>query len=152
MFFGSAIKPMEILLVEDGLVDARITIQALKNCGIHHRLTLVRTVAETISILHREGVYARAPRPDLLLLDLVLPDGDGIEVLRALRQIPSVANVPVVVLTASDDEGDRQSCESLSIDDYIIKPVDEEKFMRVIREHKRLLIYGENVVSSQADV
>ena len=98
--------------------------------------------------VRREAVFARAPRPDLILLDLLLPDGDGIDVLRGIRELPSVGQVPVVVLTASDDESDRRSCESLSIDDYIQKPVDEEKFLRVIREHKRLLVFGENVVAT----
>ena len=148
MLYGSAIKPMEILLVEDGLLDARVTIHALRRCGIHHRLTLVRTAGEALMFVRREAVFARAPRPDLILLDLLLPDGDGIDVLRGIRELPSVGQVPVVVLTASDDESDRRSCESLSIDDYIQKPVDEEKFLRVIREHKRLLVFGENVVAA----
>lgn len=146
MLFGTALKPMEILLVEDGLVDARITIHALRNCGIHHRLTLVRTVEEAIAFIHRQGIFARAPRPDLVLLDLLLPDGDGIEVLQAIRENPPTSQLPVVVLTASADERNQQACASLAVDDYITKPVDEEKFLRVIREHKRLLIYGEQAV------
>jgi CheY-like chemotaxis protein len=147
MLYAAAVKPMEILLVEDGLIDARLTIHALRRSGIHHRLTLVRTATEALAFIRREGVFARAPRPDLVLLDLLLPDGDGIEVLRGIRVLPGVTQIPVVVLTASEDDEDRQSCESLSIDDYITKPVDEEKFLRVIREHKRLLIYGENVAT-----
>jgi two-component system, chemotaxis family, response regulator Rcp1 len=148
MLYAAAVKPMEILLVEDGLIDARMTIHALRRSGVHHRLTLVRTAGEALAFIHREGIFARAPRPDLVLLDLVLPDGDGIEVLRGIRDLAGNAQIPVVVLTASDDEDDRESCESLTIDNYITKPVDEEKFLRVIRDHKRLLIYGENVVAS----
>lgn len=148
MLYAAAVKPMEILLVEDGLMDARMTIHALRRSGVHHRLTLVRTAEEALAFVNREAVFARAPRPDLVLLDLVLPDGDGIDVLRGIRQSQGVTPIPVVVLTASDDADDRQSCESLLIDNYITKPVDEEKFLRVIRDHKRLLIYGENVVAT----
>lgn len=145
MLYDAAVKPMEILLVEDGLVDARMTIHALRRSGVHHRLTLVRTVQEALAFINREGIFARAPRPDLVLLDLVLPDGEGVDVLRGIRNMQVPSPVPVVVLTASDDVEDRELCESLQIDNYITKPVDEEKFLRVIREHKRLLIYGENV-------
>ena len=139
----SSIKPMEILLVEDGLLDARVTIHALRRSHVHHRLTLVRTAGEASQFLNREGVFARAPRPDLLLLDLVLPDGNGISVLETMRQLQTdLVRTPVVVLTASDDEATRQRCRDLEVDDFITKPVDEDKFLRVIREHKRLMIYS----------
>ncbi len=63
---------MEILLVEDSLVDARFTMVALKHGAIRYRLTLVCDGEEAIAFLRREGVFARAPRPDLVLLDLIL--------------------------------------------------------------------------------
>ncbi|TVP96575.1 MAG: response regulator [Planctomycetaceae bacterium] len=136
-------KPMEILLVEDGLLDAKVTIHALRRSLVHHRLTLVRTRAEAISFLNREGIFGRAPAPDLLLLDLCLPDGDGLDIVRQMRNFPDRrAGIPVVVLTASDDEETRQRCASLAVDDFISKPVDEEQFLRVVREHKRLLMFS----------
>src|SRR5690606_23191186 len=81
-------KPMEILLVEDGLMDAKITIHALRRSMVHHRLTLVRTTAEALRFLKRDGVFSRAPVPDLLLLDLCLPDGDGLEIVTEMRAFP----------------------------------------------------------------
>jgi chemotaxis family two-component system response regulator Rcp1 len=136
-------KPMEILLVEDGLMDAKITIHALRRSMVHHRLTLVRTTAEAIQFLKREGVFGRAPAPDLLLLDLCLPDGDGLEIVTEMRGFSDRrAATPVVVLTASDDTETRQRCDSMKIDDFITKPVDEEQFLRVVREHKRLLMFS----------
>ena len=87
MFGDIKTKPMEILLVEDGLVDARVTILALRRSHIHHRLTLVRTVSEAIQFIGRVGVFSRAPRPDLLLLDMMLPDGSGLEVIEAMNEI-----------------------------------------------------------------
>jgi two-component system, chemotaxis family, response regulator Rcp1 len=142
----SAVKPMEILLVEDGLLDARVTIHALRRCGIHHRLTLVRTVGEAEAFLRRTGIFARAPRPDLVLLDLLLPDGDGVDLLRTIREQPALQALPVVVLTASDDWSNREVCHALQVDDYITKPVDEAKFLRVIREHKRLMVFGDSAL------
>ena len=74
MIGDSKTKPMEILLVEDGWTDARVTIHALRRSQVYHRLTLVRSVHEAIHFLERKGIFARAPRPDLLLLDMMLPE------------------------------------------------------------------------------
>ncbi len=142
-------KPMEILLVEDGLMDAKITIHALRRSLVHHRLTLVRTTAEAVQFLKREGIFGRAPAPDLLLLDLCLPDGDGLDIVTAMRAFPDRrATTPVVVLTSSDDSETRQRCDSMKIDDFITKPVDEEQFLRVVREHKRLLMFSQSPLAT----
>jgi len=135
-------KPMEILLVEDGLVDARITIHALRRSGVHHRLTLVRTVHEAILFMKRTGIFARAPRLDLLLLDMMLPDGSGIDVLEEMMEIhPGSARVTTVVLTACEDAAHRERCDELGVYDYIQKPVSEDEFLRIVREHKKLMIH-----------
>src|SRR5689334_18834149 len=97
-------RPMEILLVEDGLLDARLTIDALKGGNLQHRLTLVRDGAEALEFLKKEGRFARAPTPDLVLLDLMLPKKTGLEVLAELRSAAEFQELPVVVLTASEDE------------------------------------------------
>lgn len=132
---------MEILLVEDGLTDARVTIHALRRSQVHHRLTLVRTVAEALMFLRCESVFRLAPHPDLLLLDMNLPDGTGVDILEAMQGMgEEIAKTTVVVLTASDDESIRRRCSELKVHDYITKPVHEDQFMRVIREHKKWLI------------
>ncbi|MEM6981059.1 MAG: response regulator, partial [Planctomycetota bacterium] len=142
MLGDSRTKPMEILLVEDGLVDARVTIHALRRSGVHHRVTLVRSVHEAILFMQRKGIFARAPRLDLLLLDLNLPDGTGFDVLEELSEIqPGASRLTTVVLTASEDEADRQRCDELGVYDYISKPVREEEFLRVVRDHKKLMIH-----------
>lgn len=131
-------QALEIMLVEDSLLDARLTIESLKHCGIHHRLSLFRDGAEAIEFLHRRGVFARAPRPAVILLDLFLPDTDGVEFLRKLRAENELANIPVVVLTSSDDGSDQRQCEQLGVSSYIRKPFNEEKFLSVIRRIKGL--------------
>ena len=133
-------QPLEIMLVEDSLLDARLTIESLRSCGFHHRLTLFRDGEEAIEFLHRRGVFARAPKPDIILLDLCLPDTDGVSFLRALRGSRNLASIPVVVLTSSDDGGDQSECEELGVSSYIRKPFNEEKFLAVIRRLKGLTI------------
>lgn len=131
-------QALEIMLIEDSLVDARLTIEALRRCGIHHRLSLFRDGSEAIEFLYQRGVFLRAPRPDVVLLDLFLPDTDGVSVLRQLRTERTLTNIPVVVLTSSDDGADQHQCEELGVSSYIRKPFNEDKFLSVIRRLKGL--------------
>jgi chemotaxis family two-component system response regulator Rcp1 len=142
MIGDSKTKPMEILLVEDGLTDARITIYALRRSHVYHRLTLVRTVSEAMQFLKREGIFVRAPQPDLLLLDMMLPDGCGLDVLEALEKSDIASRPTTVVLTASHDASLRERCNELHVHDFMNKPVQEHEFMRVVRDHKKLMIHS----------
>src|SRR5947209_18690826 len=78
-------RPMEILLVEDNLSDAQLTYEFLNRTHIHHRLTMLWNGAEALDFLHRRGVFVRGPRPDLILLDLVLRIWDGRALLAELK-------------------------------------------------------------------
>ena len=127
-------RPMEILLVEDSLLDARLTIAALKKTEIKHRLTLTRDGEEALHFLLREGPFTKAPRPDLILLDLHLPKKDGHEVLAALRTVSELREIPVVILTASEVEEADAQAKALSVDAYLTKPVHLDKFLGVIRK------------------
>jgi chemotaxis family two-component system response regulator Rcp1 len=131
-------QALEILLIEDSLLDARLTIESMRRCGIHHRLSLFRDGSEAIEFLYKRGVFSRAPRPDVILLDLFLPDMDGVAVLRQLRKDPKLMKIPVVVLTSSDDGADQHDCEELGVSSYIRKPFNEDKFLSVIRRLKGL--------------
>jgi CheY-like chemotaxis protein len=132
-------RPMEILLVEDALVDASVTIGALRRGQVQHRMTLIRDGAEAMEFLRQEGKFARAPRPDLILLDLGLPKLDGRQVLQQIKAHDTLSSIPVVIMTSSDDEEDRVQSEMLGVDSFITKPVDFEKFLSVIRQLKRYL-------------
>ncbi len=138
-------QALEIMLVEDSLLDARVTIESLRRCGFHHRLTLFRDGAEAIEFLHQRGVFSRAPKPDIILLDLFLPDTDGVSFLRQLRTNRPLMNIPVVILTSSDDGTDQQECERLGVSSYIRKPFNEDKFLSVIRRLKGLSLAIEPV-------
>lgn len=130
-------RPMEILLVEDSLVDARLTMGALRNGQVQHRLTYVRDGEEALEFLRREGPYSRAPRPDLILLDLMLPKVSGLEILAIVKADEALGSIPVVILTASSADEDKLNCEDLQVDSYITKPVNLEKFLDTVRKLKR---------------
>lgn len=128
---------MEVLLVEDSLVSARLTIGALKKGQIAHRMTWLSDGAEALEFLHRHGKYAQAPRPDLILLDLSLPSRDGREVLAEIKADEALQTIPVVVLTASTAEEDQHESERLEVEAYLTKPVDFEKFLQMVHELSR---------------
>lgn len=130
-------RPMEVLLVEDSLVDARLTMGALKRGQIPHRMTLVRDGQEAIDFLFRRGVFVRAPRPDLVLLDLQLPGRNGLEVLWEIRNADELRPVPVVVLTSSDDPDDKAQCSQHEVDGFLEKPVQLDEFLNLVRQLRR---------------
>ncbi len=130
-------RPMEILLVEDNLMDVRITMAALRRGKIAHRLTIARTGEEAVEFLYRRGIFAQAPHPDLILLDLRLPRMDGQEVLDVVKADYDLKDIPVVVMTSSTDDADRLRCNLHNVDAYVTKPVDLEKFLDLVRDLKR---------------
>ncbi|MGB1927530.1 MAG: response regulator [Rubripirellula sp.] len=135
-------KPMEILLVEDGLTDAKMTIFAVRRSQVHHRLTLLRTVNEASIFLKREQRFAQAPTPDLILLDLMLPDGCGLDLVDVVDKLERSQRPTIVALTASSDLTLKDRCQAAGIHDFMKKPVHEREFMRVIRDHKKLMIHS----------
>src|SRR3954470_9834064 len=135
-------RPMEILLVEDNRMDAHFAIHALEQANFKHRCTLVVNGEEALDYLQRHGIFARAPRPDLILLDLGLPKKDGREVLSEIRADEELRDIPVVVLTGSTDEADIAHTQLLEVESYLNKPVELGKFLNVIRELKRFWMHG----------
>jgi len=86
-----------------------------------------------LAFLRREGPYADAPRPDLILLDLNLPKKDGREALAEIKADENLKRIPVVVLTTSQAEEDVLRTYELHANCYITKPVDLQQFIAVIR-------------------
>jgi CheY-like chemotaxis protein len=98
-----------------------------------NKLHVVDNGVDAIAFLHREGPFASAPRPDLILLDLNLPRMDGREVLREIKADDDLKIIPVVVLTSSDAEEDILKSYNLHASCYITKPVEFDKFLKVVR-------------------
>jgi CheY-like chemotaxis protein len=131
---AEAVRPVEVLLVEDDEGDVLMTREALDEGKVLSRLTVVCDGVEAVAYLRREAQYAGAPRPDLVLLDLNLPRRDGRQVLEEVKADPELRRIPVVVLTTSEAEEDVLHSYDLHANAYVTKPVDFERFVEVIRQ------------------
>lgn len=126
-------KSIEILLVEDNPGDVRLTQEFIKESKVRNNLHVVVDGVEALEFLRGEGKYVDTPRPDLILLDLNLPRKDGREVLAEIKADEALKRIPVVVLTTSKAEQDIFKVYDLHANCYIIKPVDLEQFIEVVR-------------------
>ena len=132
-----AVDRMEILLVEDNLEDANGTIQALKWGRVQCRVSLVCDGEEAISFLCRKGEFAQAPTPNLILLDMQLPEEEGQHVLADLRANEELKDIPVVVLAGSLDRQASLHVQELHVGGLMSKPVELNKFIGVIKSRRR---------------
>lgn len=126
-------RPVEFLLAEDNPGDVRLTKEALRESKISNNLSVVPDGVEAMAFLHREGKYADAPRPDVILLDLNLPKKDGREVLAEVKADLNLRLIPVVIITSSEAEQDVLRTYELHANCYVTKPVDLEQFIKVIQ-------------------
>ncbi len=124
-------RTIEILLVEDNPGDARLTLEAFKEGRVLNNLTVMKDGVEALAYLRRQGPYANAKQPDLILLDLNLPRKDGREVLSEIKADEHLMKIPVIVLTTSAAEEDIARAYSQHANCYITKPVDLDQFLRV---------------------
>ena len=126
-------KEVEILLVEDNPGDVRLTQEALREAKVLNALHVVNDGVAAMEFLRGENDYADSPRPDLVFLDLNLPQKDGREVLEEIKNDPDLRRIPVVVLTTSQAEQDVLKSYDLHANCYITKPVDMKSFVDVVR-------------------
>ena len=126
-------RPIELLLVEDSPSDTDLTLEALKDFKVRNHVSVVEDGVLALQFLRREGPYAQAPRPDLIMLDLNLPRKDGREVLAEIKADDNLKTIPVVVLTTSRAEQDIVRAYQLNANCYITKPVDFTQFLEVVR-------------------
>jgi CheY-like chemotaxis protein len=137
MSYPSRATPIEILLIEDSPTDAMITQEAFADSKIHNALHLVENGVEAMAFLRREGPYAGAPRPDLVLLDWKLPRKSGEEVLQEIRNDPALTTLPVVILSTSKAEEDVLKSYNLHANCFITKPVEFDAFVEVVRSIRK---------------
>jgi CheY-like chemotaxis protein len=119
--------------VEDDPGDVLMTREAFEEY-LHNRLDVVSDGSEALAYLRREGEYADAPRPDLILLDLNLPRRDGREVLAEVKADADLCTIPVIVLTTSQADEDVLKSYQLHANAYVTKPVDFDGFIEAIRQ------------------
>ncbi len=130
----SSHRDIDVLLVEDDPGDVLMTREAFADNKVTNRLSVVSDGVSALEYLRKEGEYADATTPDLILLDLNLPRMDGREVLTALKGDENLRSIPVVVLTTSEAEEDVVRSYSLHANAYVTKPVDFDRFIEVVRQ------------------
>jgi two-component system, response regulator len=128
---------VEILLVEDNPNDEELTLHALEKYHLTNHIHVVRDGAEALEFIFCNGKYKQRDKnlfPKVILLDLKLPKVDGLEVLRKVKNDPISKDIPVVVLTSSNQESDIVESYKLGVNSYIVKPVDFKQFTESIRQ------------------
>jgi CheY-like chemotaxis protein len=125
---------VDVLLVEDDAGDVLMTREAFEHYKIRNTLHVVTDGEQALQFVRRQGDFADAPRPGLIMLDLNLPRRDGLEVLSELKADPELRLIPVVILTTSQAEEDIVRSYALHANAYVTKPVDFERFIEVIRQ------------------
>ena len=126
-------KEIEILLVEDSPADILITREAFQDARLTNTLHVVEDGVKAMEFLRREGSYASAPRPDLILLDLNLPRKNGREVLAEIKATAEFKSIPIVVLTTSNADEDILKAYNLHANCYVIKPVGFDNFFKAVQ-------------------
>ena len=126
-------RPVEILMVEDNPLDVRLTAAAFKKLGMSINLSSVVDGVEAIASLRRQGKYANASRPDIILLDLNLPRKDGRQVLMEIKSDENLKDIPVIVLTGSKADQDILASYKLHANCFVTKPVNMEQFLEVLK-------------------
>lgn len=116
-----------VLLVEDRPADVRLTMRALRKAGYDLDIDVAENGREALDHLNSEN-----PKPDLVILDWMMPLVNGEEVLTEVRSNPSLRRLPIIVLTTSASEGDVDTAYDKGCNAYLTKPVDPHEFQNTI--------------------
>lgn len=125
---------IRFLLIEDDENHAELVRRNLDRDRIQNTLDRVGDGEQALAFLRKEPPYEDAERPDVILLDLKLPKKNGLEVLKDIKADESLQSIPVVVVTTSEAENDRQRAYELQANSYVMKPIDFEQFRRMVRD------------------
>ncbi len=128
---------VEILLVEDNMEDAELTIYTLNKINLANHLFHVKDGAEALDFLFARGEYSERQidkKPKVILLDLKMPKVDGIEVLKKLKGNKLTKFIPVVVMTSSREEQDVITSYHLGVNSYVVKPIHTDEFVKAVSE------------------
>jgi chemotaxis family two-component system response regulator Rcp1 len=126
-------RPAEILLIEDNPGDVELIHEALQHGKVLNRISVATDGEIALAFLNRAASIEDAPRPDLILLDLNIPKKGGFQVLREIRDLPSMRKVPVIILTSSQAGRDVLKSDDPRANSFISKPVDVDEFITTVR-------------------
>jgi CheY-like chemotaxis protein len=131
------IKPASILLVEDNPMDVELILDAFKEARLNNKIQVAGNGKEALDFLFGKEKYAdrkKFPLPDIILLDLKMPGVDGHEVLRQVKTADTLKRIPVIILTSSQEEGDRAMSYDNGANSYLVKPVSFDTFLGVVKQ------------------
>jgi CheY-like chemotaxis protein len=125
-------KPIEILIVEDNEGDVGLIEEVFEEAKIKNNIHVAEDGEEAVLYLRGKGKFSGSPRPEIIILDLNLPNKDGREILKEIKEDENLKNIPVVVLTTSGAEKDIIRAYELHANAYVTKPIDFDQFINVI--------------------
>lgn len=127
-------EQVHILLVEDNEGDIILTTEAFKDMQLDNEISVVKDGEEALRFLRKQGEYAGATTPQLILMDINLPGMDGKQLLEVIKGDDDLRDIPVVMLTCSDADADISECYDKQVNWYITKPIDYDKYTKVMHE------------------
>ena len=125
---------VHILLVEDNEGDIILATEAFKDMQLENKISIVRDGEEALRFLRKQDSFADAGTPQLILMDINLPGMDGKELLEMIKKDPELKEIPVVMLTSSAADADISECYDKHVNWYITKPIDYDKYTKVMHE------------------
>lgn len=137
MIRGSSLRRLELLLIEDNPGEARLIQEGLRECRVATNLHLASDGITAMSFLRQEGERRKAPRPDMIVLDLSLPHRDGWAILREIKGDIRLRLIPVIVLSSSGTDDDVESCYALHANCYLSKPTALPHLLQLIQSIER---------------
>jgi CheY-like chemotaxis protein len=131
---------LEVLHIEDNLGDVVLLKKAVKEAGFPVHLHSVDSWEKALVILNRQGQYSQGPKPDVILLDLNLPKKDGMTILVEMRQNGDWKHLPVIILTSSESDLDREWADRLQVSHFVTKPMDPDQYGELLKYLKEFWI------------
>ena len=128
---NTTLPSWRILVVEDNLGDICLLRLALKEAGLNCELTVLHDGEEGLNFVRREGKYAGVCRPDMAVIDQVLPKFTGVDVLDAIRRSDDLARIPVAILTSLEAHHYHRKSYSPDIDFHITKPLNLQEYLNI---------------------
>jgi two-component system, response regulator len=128
-------QAIEILLVEDNESDAKLTLRTLKKNNLCNTIIHLTDGAEALEFIFARGKYSErsvANKPKLILLDLKMPKVSGIEVLQQIKSDERTRTIPVIIMTSSKEDADINTCYSMGVNSYVVKPVGFQNFSKAV--------------------
>jgi CheY-like chemotaxis protein len=128
-------KEVVVLIADDDLGHVRLIEKNLSRAGLHNPIERFENGQDILDFLFGRGAHQRAKEASyLLLLDIRMPKVDGVEVLRQIKADPELRKIPVIMLTTTDDPREVEHCHALGCSNYVVKPVDYDKFAEAVKQ------------------